>query len=723
MLRSARPTASLLVVAILWAFSVQAPAAPRRATLPEPATADDAIVAARQANAQNSLERLEAAAPRAAGHPLADYVDYWRLRMRLAGLRGEALMVPINAPPPSAAATSAAPAPAENTSDAAAAPAGTTDAGTTPPLLSPPPAAIASGSGQAAVPAVPAPTSAAVGALDADVQRFIATRPDTLVADLLRRDWLLNLGRRGDWARFDSQYPQWLLRDEPQVHCYGMLSRLQRGENVQSPARELLLQTKDLGEGCGALLEALLRSGQFKRDDVFRQMLYGLETQSPGTIRRSGLLLGMDPAELEAALGRGGRGAQRRTDRGGSLVAIVRTARDDPAGAAAMIEGSGLGAAEQSFAWSQVAAQGMRRLDPQSLDWTRRGLQAPAGDETWVWLARAALRAQDWKTLQAVIARMSPEGQRDAAWVYWKARALQAEGRRPEAEALLRQISGQVSFYGHLAAEELGILVQAPPRAPGPSEAELAEPARNAGFARALKFYDIGLRFEGNREWNWQLRGMNDRQLLAAAEWACRRSVLDRCVNTADRTASEHDFALRYISPFREQLQPVAAEMGLDPAWVYGLIRQESRFIMDARSSVGAQGLMQIMPATARWIARKMGVAGFRVEQLHDLDTNLRFGTFYLKSVYDDLEGSTLLASAAYNAGPNRPRTWRTTLPAAVEGAVFAEIIPFHETRDYVKKVLANTTMYSAMFTGQPQSLKQRLGRVAPRVSAPSELP
>jgi soluble lytic murein transglycosylase len=194
-------------------------------------------------------------------------------------------------------------------------------------------------------------------------------------------------------------------------------------------------------------------------------------------------------------------------------------------------------------------------------------------------------------------------------------------------------------------------------------------------------------------------------------------------VNTAERTLAEHDFSLRFITPFREHLSPVAEERGLDPAWIYGLIRQESRFVLDARSSARAQGLMQIIPPTARWIARKLGEPGFRLEHLNDMQTNLRFGTFYLKSVLDDLDGSQLLASAGYNAGPNRPRRWRSTLPAAVEGAVFAEIIPFAETRDYVKKVLSNAAVYSAMMTGRPQSLKVLLGTVQPAGASRSELP
>ncbi|MGE4378096.1 MAG: lytic transglycosylase domain-containing protein, partial [Burkholderiaceae bacterium] len=151
-------------------------------------------------------------------------------------------------------------------------------------------------------------------------------------------------------------------------------------------------------------------------------------------------------------------------------------------------------------------------------------------------------------------------------------------------------------------------------------------------------------------------------------------------------------------------------------AYVYGLIRQESRFILDARSGVGASGLMQIMPATARWTARKIGLTGFTPDQLTDRDTNVTLGTAYLKLVLDGFEGSMPLAAAAYNAGPGRPRNWRNG--PVLEGAIWAENVPFTETRDYVKKVLANTTNYAAVLTGQPQSLKARLGQVWPRSDA-----
>lgn len=560
-------------------------------------------------------------------------------------------------------------------------------------------------------------------ALDAEVERFIAARPDTIVGDLARRDWMLNLGRRGEWPRVEKLEQTWVLRDDPQAQCYALRARAARGEPVTDAARRALAQVRDLGDGCGALIEYLWNSGAYRRDDLVGRLLLALETYSPASVRALAGMLGLDVERVEQALTRPPRDDGAPGGREIALIAASRIARDNPRLAVERLAASNLDASDRRFVKAVAAASSMRRLEPEALGYARDAVDAPVGDETLVWMARAALRAQDWNLLLAITARLSPDGQREPTWVYWRGRALRAIGRQDDGDALLRTIAAQYHFYGQLAAEELGQLTSPPPRAAPPTEAELAAPQANPGLARALAFYAVGLRFEGNREWNWQLRGLNDRQLLAIAQWACRRSVLDRCVNTADRTVAEHDFALRFVSPFIEQLRPVARESGLDPAWVYGLIRQESRFIMDARSSAGAQGLMQLMPATARWVARKLGVSDFRVDQLNELSTNLRFGTFYLKRVYEDLESSPVLASAGYNAGPNRPRAWRATLPGPVEGAVFAEIIPFTETRGYVKNVLSNATFYDALFTGQPQSIKQRLGQITPRLASASELP
>jgi soluble lytic murein transglycosylase len=204
---------------------------------------------------------------------------------------------------------------------------------------------------------------------------------------------------------------------------------------------------------------------------------------------------------------------------------------------------------------------------------------------------------------------------------------------------------------------------------------------------------------------------MSDKELLAAATLACELEVWDRCVNAAERSKTI-DPSLRFPMPFRELVVKKSKEINLDPSYVYGLIRQESRFVMDAKSSVGAQGLMQIMPKTAAWTAKKIGLLNFRPELLSSREINITIGTGYLKLVLDNFDGSMPMAAAAYNAGPSRVRHWQEG--SVVEGAIWAESIAFNETRDYVKKVLSNTVNYASILSQEPQSLKQKMGMVGP---------
>ena len=170
---------------------------------------------------------------------------------------------------------------------------------------------------------------------------------------------------------------------------------------------------------------------------------------------------------------------------------------------------------------------------------------------------------------------------------------------------------------------------------------------------------------------------------------------------------------MRYLAPYRDALGENARARQLEEAWVLGLVRQESRFISEIKSSAGAAGLMQLMPATAKWVARRMGMQDYSWARVTDTGVNAALGTYYLRHVLDDLDGSPVLAAAAYNAGPGRARRWRDARP--LEGAIYAETIPFDETRDYVKKVMSNTMYYAALLGGQPRSLKARLGVIAPR--------
>src|SRR5512137_185376 len=585
-------------------------------------------------------------------------------------------------------------------------------------------------------------------ALAADVERFLDRYATTYIADRLRLDWALALAARGDFTGFDREAAKLVWNtDDGQLRCFAALSRYrtaadQQAEAYAREARQLLANTRDsAGDGCLALTEALLADGRISAWERVRALVE--QNQFPTAKRIGARALDasgrpVDQKMLAQAIDRPSvwlTAHERRltqVQRELATVAIVRLSRDNPQDAAEYASSLNLllTPEQRGIVWGRIGHMAALRLMPEANEWYRRGGEhvgvgpdAARVTEVLEWQVRAALRAGDWATVARTIDRMPASLRSDPAWVYWRGRALQKEGRAGEAQEQFQRISGQFHFYGKLAAEELGQPIVLPPRAPPPTAEDIEALRQNVGLARALKFYDLGLRVEGHREWNWQLRGMTDRQLLAAAEFARSRGLLDRMINTSDRTQAEYDFTQRFPSPFREAMVQYSAPLGLDENWIYGLIRQESRFIMDARSSVGASGLMQLMPATARYVARKMNVPNFTPARVNELEMNLQLGTGYLKMVLDDLDGSPVLATAAYNAGPGRPRAWRASLTGPVEGAIFAETIPFNETRDYVKKVMSNSVYYAALSEDRAQSLKARLGVIAPKAAGTTELP
>ena len=563
---------------------------------------------------------------------------------------------------------------------------------------------------------------------EAQFRDYLARYQGSAIADRFRNDWLLELGRKRDWVLFDEQYPQFALDDDTQLKCYALMSKVAKGQNVAEDARKLLLSPPGYGEACGSLIAALAQSGQFDSNDLWAQIRLAGQSNATGPARRIATLLGASDAKMAQAidlpalvLAKGpGIG---RPDHEMYLVAVGRMARSTlKLGVVALQKASGkLTAQEMAIGWGNVALQASYSLAPEAYEYWQKSAGAPLTQEQLQWKARIALREGDWALVRSTIEAMPATLRQDPTWIYWLARSLQAQAPgqpNAKATALYRSISDQSNFYGLLANEELGNhLVLPPPGAPV-TPAEIAAMAANPGLARALKFFNMRLRFEGTREWNWELRSMSERQHLAAAEFARQNNVLDRMVNTSDRTRLEVDYTQRYPTPHDDVMHPATQTLGLDKAWVYGLIRQESRFIMDAQSHVGASGLMQVMPSTARYVAKKIGLTDFVVETLSDVRTNVMLGTNYLNMVIGGLDGSQVLATAAYNAGPGRLRIWRATMTRPLEGAVFAETIPYTETRGYVKNVMANATYYAALAEKSPQSLKARLGTVGPKNSA-----
>ena len=601
-----------------------------------------------------------------------------------------------------------------------------------------------------------------------EVQDFLVRHAGSYQEDRLRNDWLLLLGQRRDWASFSAEYPNYRMGDDREVRCYALLV-----EHLKNPTLDARLSDevrrnwyaqRDADDGCTAAAERLAGSQNLTPLDVWQKARLALEANRPRAASGAVAIVAPEALSMLAELNASpikflsGKFIAVRTVRKEIItLALVKLAVGDSEGAAVQLDGKWslqLTAEERNWLWGLIGKQTASRMGTQpagdALAYYARVTQdTDLTDDMLAWKARAALRAgslPSWQLVPKAVNAMSDEGRKDPTWVYWKSRALLATSppdiataavtpqgptsvtmvapQRAEALALLQSIASVRGFYEQLALEELGQKISAPPK-PAPLTAEEKDAARlNPSLARAAYAIQAGLRSEGVREWNYATNlhrkgGMGERELLAAAQLACSRQIWDRCINTSERTTSAVNFEQRFPMPFQSSVVSRSQAIGLDPAYVYGLIRQESRFIMDARSGVGASGLMQVMPATARWTANKIGLSGFTPDQINDRDTNITIGTAYLKLALDDLGGSMPMAAAAYNAGPGRPRTWRNG--PVLDAAIWAENVPFLETRDYVKKVLSNTTNYAAILTGQPQSLKSRLGTVGPRDAAVPE--
>jgi len=558
-----------------------------------------------------------------------------------------------------------------------------------------------------------------------EVREFFAKHPNDYVTERLRSDWLRVLGKRADWPEFERQSPLYT-RDDLEVACYRWIARLEKGDdNALADSMAMWLEPTELPDGCQRLSVTLSARGKLSVTDVWRRVRVLFEH---GQITAAKTTLGLLPkkeAPDERMLAEAARQPKRmlerlpqvletRAAREVAVLAAVRYARADAAGAARALEGA-LGErfsqSELRYLWGLVGYEAAREHNERALEWYARADATRLEDRHLAWRTRAALRAGQWQVVRESIDRMTPANANHPAWIYWYGRALAAQGEETGSRAFYLRIAGQSDFYGLLANEELGYLVALPQETHVPSEREVAAAAAEPGLARALELIRLGIRVEGVREWLFAIRSFDDQKLIAAAELARRAGAYDRAIHTADRTSRVHNFALRYPVPYHDVFREYAKSHGVDEAWVLGLVRQESRFNTDARSSAGAAGLMQVMPGTARYVASRLGLRNYRARNVTDIETNVTLGTGYMRMVMDQL-GHPVLASAAYNAGPSRARRWRDT--RALEGAIYVESIPFGETRDYVRKVMANAVMYSAVLNQKPVPLKTRLGAILP---------
>jgi len=568
------------------------------------------------------------------------------------------------------------------------------------------------------------------------VQAFLQENNESLLSQRVRELWLKRLGRVQFWDQFiemRAQMPMYYSINDVGNQCYQVQAGIALDDpNAYEDGKKLLLAGKDLPADCQGMLEALQQVGVLDEKlllTLYRDALFSNKTGLAKVLaKRSsktdvGLLKQIDDMAQNPAQALKKGGIQERSPYARALYmyAIHRQAKADLGVAKTSYQKySGLlDNDEKQLAQAYMALEAARKHEPEALQGFGKVNAALLSSEQWEWYARTALRQQDWGTVLKVINDMPAVLAEESTWRYWKARALIAKGQVADANQILAKLSQERHFYGWLAAEDLGPVVSEPMATYQPSDEEVRQFAKQPAVKRMEALFDVEARYEARLEWMYLLEALDDPTRIVAAQYGLLKGWYDLAVLAADKTSRTHNFELRYPTPYRDYLQKASRSRAIDEAWVYGIIRQESRFMHYAKSSVGAGGLMQVMPATAKWIAKKLGWSSYNDGMLHDIDTNVNLGTYYMRYTLDTFNGQEVMATAAYNAGPSRARRWAANAP--LEGAIYAETIPFSETRNYVKKVLANAHMYAPRLGLPMLTLKKRLGTIPARSTGDAE--
>lgn len=566
------------------------------------------------------------------------------------------------------------------------------------------------------------------------INTFIERYPNAAISEKLLGDYIEAKAAAGEFLAIKPLVSR-LTNPDTNENCAVALTNAANGDILALSAlrSEVWLKTGKITPLCAAVADQLLISPLMTDDDRVQRLKTllraGQTTRALDVAAR--LNLPLDAAKLSSiAASPSFYLADAQTtnlqDQMYYIYALARLTAENPDAANDQLnrDKDRLPAATLQYAYRILAMNYATNImkygfDPRTVTWFDRSLGTAFSDEEAEAYARISIRFSQWNSLLRALDAMSIEKQNERMWRYWFARGTE-QRNDAQAKQVVRTfymaLAADDDYYGLLARDKLGISFKQLAPTYLPNSADYQRMKNDVHFQRAFTLRNINADSEfSNREWNWAVRQaylkQDDGMILAAAEQANQISWYDRAIYAAERTVNLHNDKLRYLTPFRDLTERYSLQVGLDPAWVYGLIRQESRFVIKAKSNVGAGGLMQVMPSTARWVANRMGEP-FQQSQLSDMDTNIRYGTFYLNHIYGELNSQPVLATAGYNAGPLRAKRWQPTNgPLAADQ--YTETIPFTETRDYVKQVMTNAVHYGLIFNQGAQSIQKRMGTIS----------
>lgn len=551
----------------------------------------------------------------------------------------------------------------------------------------------------------------------AEIEKFLAEHGDLPQISWMKLRWLRLLAARGDWPTFLKYYDPKLNFTE--LDCLFGQYQLGRGlPEGDATAERLWLVGKSQPEACDVLFTQWTTKGGLTEERRWKRTKLAVEAGNYGlasflsknlsSLRGHGELL-VEVAQKPQMLSQTARFSGSHPAMADVVaIGLRRLARQDPEKALALLDGyarrHAFSAEEKVAIARQIGLTLAKRFDSRALQVMAEYDPELRDNTVSEWRARLLLRLGRWEDVYALTQRFPDELAKSNRWRYWQARSLElAKPQSPQAISLYQPVAAERDFYGFLSADR----IQAPYKLnhqPLALPPKLVQKVRNtAGIRRALEFHARGQIVDGRREWYHVSRLFSRDELVAQARLAYEMGWYFPAIRSISQAQYWDDLDIRFPMAHRSTLVNAAKAREIHPSWVFAITRQESAFMADARSHVGASGLMQLMPATAKETARRFGIPLSSPQLVLNPNVNIQLGAAYLSQIYAQFNGNRVLASAAYNAGPGRVRQWLRDA-GHLSFDVWVENIPFDETRQYVQNVLTYSVIYGQKLNA-PQPL------------------
>lgn len=566
-----------------------------------------------------------------------------------------------------------------------------------------------------------------------ELNQFLANYEGQPIARKLRYSLLRHSAQKGQWQRFLAFYtPQNSARLRCD-HAYALI-RTGKAESAYPEIEELWLSGKSQPRNCDRVFKHWKAAGKQMPELVWKRFelalnkgnrslaTYLVRSLPPGDRRlaRTWIKLHRQPARLPQYQA---RLLDSSHDKSPVILnsVVKRLAGNDPQQAADILKQTDLlnqlpETNRHEIAQALALSLALKHLSGAE-HWFSQVPNQYLSNSAREWRIRVALRESQWQTALNAMNGLSVKQQESDRWRYWRARALEEQGLETTALAQFSTLAKRRSYFGFLAADRMGLPYAMKDNPHEPSAAEIFTIVQRPDVRRTRELLQLDRITEARREWYSATRTMNDAERADASKLAQHWGWVGQSILTMARTSKRDDLDLRFPLQFQDKVMTHSRQASIDPAWTYGVIRRESAFIRDARSSKGAVGLMQLMPATAKRMSRSIKKVRYRgSSQLTHADTNLALGTHYLNKMLERFGGQTVLATAAYNAGENRVDRW---LPSEndMDAERWIENIPYKETREYVANVLAFTVIYADRMGMKGQRLSERMEAVTPKES------